>query len=140
MSAATARTIDPLAIVKDSLSYTFPSGVKAEIETYFTSIGKNAKAVKVHERDQRKHDRLVAKGKNPDWEVAAAAVIDLDMVKSNITHLIDRLIAHYKDALAERDNRDYKAETIAAIDYLKENASGVVAKVTRRIEIGRAHV
>ena len=81
---------------------------------------------------------MVAKGKTPDWEVAAAAVIDLELVKENIAHLIDRLVAHYEQLIAKRAGRDYHAETIAAIDYLKDNASGIVAKVTPRIAKARA--
>jgi len=138
MSAATNAAVDPLAIVKDSLTLTFPSSVKAEIDTYFGAISKNAKAEKIHDRDQRKHDRLVARGKNPDWEVAAASVVDQELVKGNITHLIDRLITHFHHALDRRGERDYAKETVDAIDYLKENASGVVAKVTRRIAKARA--
>ena len=132
------ETIDPLSITKDSLTYTFASSLKGEIDTYFDSIVKNVKAEKIHDRDQKKHDKLVAKGKTPDWEVAAAAVIDLELVKANIAHLIDRLVAHYEGLLAKRDSRDYDAETVAAIDYLKTNASGVVAKVTQRIAKDRA--
>ena len=132
------ETIDPLSITKDSLTYTFASSIKDEINTYFEAIVKNVKAEKVHARDQKKHDRLIAKGKNPDWEVAAAAVIDLELVKSNIAHLIDRLVAHYEVLLSKRDTRDYDAETVAAIDYLKTNASGMVTKVTPRIAKDRA--
>ena len=132
------ETIDPLSITKDSLTYTFASSLKDEIDTYFEAIVKNVKAEKVHDRDQKKHDKLVAKGKTPDWEVAAAAVIDLELVKTNIARLIDRLVAHYEALLAKRDSRDYDAETVAAIDYLKTNASGVVAKVTQRIAKDRA--
>jgi len=132
------ETLDPLAISKDSLTYTFGPSLRAEIDTYFQAIHKNVKAQKVHDKDQRKHDRLVAKGKTPDWEVAAAATTDLELVKSNIAHLIDRLVAHYEVKLSQRADRDYAAETVAAIDYLKANASGVVAKVTPRIAKNRA--
>ena len=132
------ETIDPLAITKDSLTYTFGPSLKAEIDTYFTAIVKNVKAQKIHDKDQKKHDKLVAQGKNPDWEVAAAAVIDLELVKVNIARLIDRLVAHYQEVLSKRDDRDFDAETIASIDYLMANASGVVAKVTPRIAKDRA--
>ena len=138
MAAATAATIDPLAIVKDSLTHTFPSSVTSEIETYFKAISKNVQAVKVYEKNKKKHDRLVARGKNPDWEVAAAAVTDLELVKSNIAHLIHRLCDHYRDLLTKQDQRDYAAETVAAIDHLKANASGVVAKVTKQVAKIRA--
>ncbi len=138
LTAAVKNCIDPLAIVKDSLTYTFGSSLKAEIDTYFAAIPKNAKAMRVHDRDQRKHDRLVAKGKKPDWEVADAAVTDLELVKHNIAHLIQRLADHYKASLEKQATRNYEAETVDAIDYLKANASGVVAKVTRRIAKDRA--
>jgi len=132
------ETIDPLSTTKDSLTYTFGPSLKAEIDTYFTALVKNVKAQKIHDKDQRKHDKLVAQGKKPDWEVAAAATTDLELVKHNIAHLIDRLVAHYEVLLSKRDDRDFDAETIAAIDYLKANASGVVAKVTPRIAKDRA--
>ena len=132
------ETIDPLAITKDSLTYTFGPSLKAEIETYFTATKKNIAAQRVHDKDQQKYDKLVAKGITPDWNVAAAAVIDLELVKSNICHLIDRLVKHYEELLAKRDSRDYTAETVAVIDYLKANASGVVEKVTPSVAKHRA--
>ena len=132
------ETIDPLAITKDSLTYTFGPSLKAEIETYFTATKKNIAAQRVHDKDQAKFDKLVAKGITPDWNVAAAAVVDLELVKSNICHLIDRLVKHYEELLAKRDSRDYAAETVAVIDYLKANASGVVAKVTPSVAKHRA--
>jgi oligopeptide/dipeptide ABC transporter ATP-binding protein len=132
------ETIDPLAITKDSLTYTFGPSLKAEIETYFTATKKNIAAQRVHDKDQAKFDKLVAKGITPDWNVAAAAVVDLELVKSNICHLIDRLVKHYEELLAKRDSRDYTAETVAVIDYLKANASGVVAKVTPSVAKHRA--
>lgn len=138
LSASVKGAIDPLAIVKDSLSYTFEASMKGEVDTYFAAISKNAKAVKVYNKNKRKHDRLVARGKNPDWEVAAAAVTDLELVKGNIAHLINRLAAYYRDILAKRGDRNFDEETVAAIDYLKANASGVVARVTRRIAKDRA--
>ena len=132
------ETLDPLAITKDSMIYTFGPSLKSEIDTYFNAIVKNVKAQKVHDRDQKKYDRLVAKGKTPDWSVAAAAITDLELVKSNIAHLFDRLIAHYVKLLENKNGRNYAAETTALIAFLKENASGIVAKVTPRIAKDRA--
>ena len=138
LTAAAEATIDPLAIVKDSLTYTFGSSIRSELDTYFGAFAKNAKAQKVHDRDQKKYDRIVAKGKTPDWSVAAAAVIDQEMVKGNILHLIDRLVAHYEKLLSVRDQRDIEKEIDDAIDYLKVNAAGIVQKVTPRIAKDRA--
>ena len=138
MTAAVKATIDPLARSRDSLTYTFESSVRSELNTYFTAISKNVKAVKLYNKEKAKYDKLVAKGKTPDYQVAAAAVIDLELVKQNIVRLIKRLVDHYEEVLANRGQRDYDAETVEAIDYLKANASGVVAKVTKRVAKQRA--
>ena len=138
MTNAAMATIDPLSIRKDSLTHTFAASVKSEIDTYFKAFGKNAKAERVYIREKRKYDRLVARGKTPDYEVAAAAVTDMELVKANIAHLIDRQVNHFRELLLTKGNRDFAAETVESIDYLKENASGVVARVTKSVAKKRA--
>ena len=138
LQAAVMATVDPLNIHKDSLTHTFGSSLKSELDTYFHAITGNAKAQKVHDKDQAKYDKLVAKGKTPDYQVAAAAIVDLELVKANIAHLLDRLANHYREQLAESENKDYQAQTVELIDYFKDNASGVVEKVTRRVAKRRA--
>ena len=132
------ETIDKLEIIKDSLAYTFASGMKSEIERYFKGIVKNEKEAARYAKEQAAYDRLVAKGKEPDGKVVPAAITDLEQVKKNILNQIDRLINHYKNKLEHRGTRDYDAETVAIIDYLKEMASGVVNKVTKSIAKNKA--
>ena len=138
LSATVDACIDKLSIVKDSLSYTFAPSIKSQIDSYFHAAVSNKKAVKVHDRDQRKHDRIVARGKKPDWEVADAAVVDLELIKENISRIFTRLCDHYEEMIANFPNRNFDNETVGVIDYLKANASGVVDKVTRRIAKHRA--
>ena len=138
MAAAAKATIDPLGTQKDSLTFTFAPAVKHELRNYFAANGKNRKADKIYKKEKRKYDRIVAKGKTPDYQVAAPAILDQELIKQNIAHLINRQIAHYHELMTKRDHRDFKAETIWAIDYLKENASGVVAKVTKHVAKTRA--
>ena len=138
LTAAVMATVDPLNIHKDSLTHTFSTSLKSELDTYFRAITGNAKAIKVHDKDQRKYDRLVARGKTPDWEVTAASTVDMELVKQNIDHLLIRLIGHYQELLAQKQDRDYKAQAIELVDFFKANASGVVDKVTKRIAKRRA--
>ncbi|MDD6800270.1 MAG: ATP-binding cassette domain-containing protein [Firmicutes bacterium] len=132
------ESLDILDFTKDSLIYTFSSGFKTELDKYFTGKVKNVSEQKRYERQKAKHDRLTAKGKEPDWKVAAALVTDLEGVKTNLVRQIDRLIEHYDEIFAQRENRDYDAESIAVIDYLKMCASGVVNKVTKTMAKNRA--
>ncbi len=138
LDAAVKATIDKLAIVKDSLSFTFAPSIKAQINNYFKALKTNKKAVRVYEKDKRKHDRIVASGKKPSWEVAEAAVTDTELIKQNISDIIDRLVEHYEELIAAGSSRNYDTETVAVIDFLKENASGVIEKITKRIARDRA--
>ncbi len=135
---AVKATIDKLAIVKDSLSFTFGPSIKAQIDNYFKALKTNVKAVKAYEKDKRKHDRVIASGKKPNWEVADAAVVDTELIKENISDIIDRLVNHYEELLEAGASRNYDTETVAVIDFLKENASGVIEKITKRIARDRA--
>ena len=138
LAAAVKAAIDPLAITKDSMSWTFSPSLKSELNKYFSAIGDNKKAIAKYNREKRRYDRVRAKGKQAGWELAEANVTDLELIKENIAHLIDRLVEHYRSVIEGADSRDYRAETVNVIDYLMHNASGVVDKVTRTIAKHRA--
>ena len=138
LCAKVKASIDNLALVKDSLSYTFDSSLKGELHTYFSAAHKNAAAIRKYNKDKAKYDKLIARGKTPDYQVAAAAITDQELVKGNIVHLIDRLADHYEALLAKRSERDFDAETVAAIDYLMSNATGAASKVTKSMARDRA--
>lgn len=138
LSAAVKKCINPLEIVKDSLAYTFASALKSDIDVYFNGITKNKTEQAKYDKLKAKHDKLKAKGKDPDWKLPAPNLTDLDLAKQNILRQIARLTAHFEESIANRQNRDYDKETVDAIDFLKENASGVVNKVTKKIAKAKA--
>ena len=131
MAKAIDASIDKLEIHKDSVAYTFGSTLKILINSYFTGISKNVTAAKKHAKQSAKYDKLVAKGKTPSWKVAPSTAVDLDLVQENIVDLIERLENHYKEVLEVADSRNYQNETSELIKFFKNNASGVVMKVTK---------
>ena len=131
MAKAIDASIDKLEIHKDSVAYTFGSTLKILINSYFTGINKNVTAAKKHAKQSAKYDKLVAKGKTPSWKVAPSTAVDLDLVQENIVDLIERLENHYKEVLEAADSRNYQSETSELIKFFKNNASGVVMKVTK---------
>ncbi len=131
LSKAVEASIDRLEFVKDNQTYTFPSALETEIDRYFSSIVKNEKEEKRFARQTAKYDALAAKGKTPDWSVVPQSLTDLEAVRGVILRQIDQLAEHFQDQISKKDQRDYTKETVAAIDYLKANASGVVHKVTK---------
>ena len=125
------ESIDRLEINKDSIAYTFKTSLMYAIDNYFEAMPKNKAAQKAHDKQQKKFDRLVARGKTPDWKVIPAALIDLEDAKKDIVSVVERFVAHYENRLAKASERDFAKETIALIDFFKLNASESVYKVTQ---------
>ncbi len=124
-------SIDRLEIHKDNIAYTFKSGINAAFETYYSAIPRNKANQKAHDKEQKKYDRIVARGKTPDWSVIPVALADLDALKNDMRHVIARLEEHYKLRLENADRRAFGAETVDLIDFFKQNASDTVNKVTK---------
>ena len=125
------ESIDKLEIHKDSIAYTFKTSLLYAIDNYFEAIPKNKAAQKAHDKQQKKFDKLVARGKTPDWKVIPAALIDLEDAKKDIVSVVERFVAHYENRLAKASERDFAKETIELIDFFKLNASESVYKVTQ---------
>ena len=132
------ETVDPLNTVKDTMVYTFGTGLKTEVDKYFGAIVKNASETKRYAKQKAEYDRIVAKGKTPNGEVVPASITDLELVRTNILSQIDRMIEHFENLVAAKSSRDFEAETIALIDFLKANASGIVNKVTKSMAKAKA--
>lgn len=132
------ESIDKLALVKDSAAYTFKASILRAINTYFDAVPNNVKEQKRFDRDQAKFDKLIAKGKAPDYEVIPAKIIDLDIARHNIVEIIDKLIAHYTHAVENAENFNLDDGTVAMIDFFKEKAQAVAYRVTHIVAKNKA--
>lgn len=133
--AAVDESIDKLEIIKDSTAYTFHSSINDAVNFYYSAKSSNIKQQKKFEKESARFNKLVEKGAKPDWEVAPASIVDLELAKAKIVEIITRLAENYSK---ERKMPDYDQATIAMIDYLKSCASGVVNKITRSMAKNRA--
>ncbi len=125
------ESIDYLEIHKDGLAYTFKTSLLHTIDSYFEAIEKNKVAKAAHDKQQAKYNRLVRRGKTPEWKVIPAALIDLEDVKHDVVSVVERLINHYQKRLADSSKRNFAKETVELIDFFKRNASDTVYKVTK---------
>lgn len=113
MAAVVKKSIDPLEVVKDPLSYTFASSLKAALDEYFGAVGRN--------KDSKA-------GEDNTADVAAA--------KADIYNVLERIENSFAAEIIKERNEEDK--TVAVIDYLKAKASGVAYKVTRGMAKTRA--
>lgn len=113
MAAVVKKSIDPLEVVKDPLSYTFASSLKAALDEYFGAVGRN--------KDSKD-------GEDNTADVAAA--------KADIYNVLERIESSFAAEIIKERNEEDK--TVAVIDYLKAKASGVAYKATRGMAKTRA--
>lgn len=135
--AAVESGIDRLDTVKDNVSYTFRSSIRAAVELYFDGAKRNEKEEKRFAKQQASYDAKVAAGKTPEWKVADKNLVDLDAARADIVNLIERVRAKFERDIAAFDAIDFDALAVETVDYLKAKASGVAHKVTR--SMAKAH-
>lgn len=113
MAAVVKKSIDPLEVVKDPLSYTFASSLKTALDEYFGAVGRSK-----------------------DSKAGADNTADVAAAKADIYHVLERIESSFAaEIIRERNEED---KTVAVIDYLKAKASGVAYKVTRGMAKTRA--
>ncbi|MBQ3496094.1 MAG: ATP-binding cassette domain-containing protein [Clostridia bacterium] len=120
------------------MEYIFRSSIKNEVNKYFTAIINNPKEQKRFDKQTAKFNKLIEKGKQPDWKVVPAALTDLELVKANAIRIIQNLIDSYNSDLSKDNVFDAHQEMVDLIDFLKEQASAVVYKVTPKMAKAKA--
>ena len=123
-------SIDRLEIDKDSAAYTFRTGMVSGIEKYFYYKKNNPKEEARFDRQSRKREALIARGKNVDWKVVPKVVYDLGDLKGVLVKIISSLHSRYEAYIANAANVDYQTRAISIIDSLKNSASRAVYTVT----------
>ena len=125
--------IDPLAIVKDSVAYTFGGALKREVEKYFFYIKNNPKEEARFARQTAQREALLAKGKKVDWKVIPKSIVEPETQIESIVSVLSRVMDKFKADVAAADSFDAEKRCVEIIDYLKEKASQVVYTLTKRI-------
>ena len=138
LSSLVTKAIDHLVVRKESIEYVFPSAMENAIKEYFKGVKNNPVQEKIYLKNKAKYDKIVSKGKHPDWELTPQVVIDLDLKRANICKILEDLYQHYSDAVANEARFNANAGVVDIIDYLKDQASKLVVKMNKRIAKAKA--
>ncbi|MCQ2435660.1 MAG: ATP-binding cassette domain-containing protein [Clostridia bacterium] len=120
------------------MAYTFSTVIDNAVSIYLGAPDKNEREKKRFDRQTKKYESIVAKGKTPDWAVVPASYVDIDLARQNIKRLIERLYNHYAEVLENAPSRDFDQASVDIIDYLKENAANSVRYVSKQMAKHRA--
>ncbi|MBQ9782879.1 MAG: ATP-binding cassette domain-containing protein [Clostridia bacterium] len=124
--------LDELDIVKDNRIYTFESSLSVEVDKYFKAKKNNPKEQKRFNKQTKKRNKLIKKGKKVEWSVLPLSLVDLDEQVETIVSVISAVRDKFESDIA-KDDIDFKAKAVDLIDYFKEKASGVVNIITKSI-------
>ena len=130
---AVLAAIDPLAVVKDNVAYTFGGALQREVDKYFFYIKNNPKEEARFERQTAKRDALLARGKHVEWKVVPKSVVLPEKQIETICNVLTRVMNKFKADVAAAENFDSGKRCVEIIDYLKEKASQVVYTLTKRV-------
>lgn len=131
LTAMVNDSIDRLEIRKDSQAYTFGTSLEHNIDRYFATVKNNPKEEARYERQSRKRDRLIARGKTVDWKVVPKVVYDLDELKAEIVKLVNNLKVHYEQVIESSPDIDFTVRIEEMIEFFRQRASEVVHVVTK---------
>ena len=125
--------IDPLAVIKDNVAYTFGGALEREIEKYFFILKNNPNEEARYARQSAKRDALIAKGKKVDWKIVPMSIIEPEKQIETIVSVLLRVKNKFEADVEVTSDVDLDKRCIEIIDYLKEKASQVVYTLTPRI-------
>jgi len=125
--------IDPLAIIKDNVAYTFGQALEREVEKYFFYLKNNPKEEARFARQTAQREKLLAKGKKVDWKIVPKSVVEPEAQIETIVSVLNRVMNKFKADVAAAESFDAEKRCVEIIDYLKEKASQLVYTLTKRI-------
>lgn len=137
MIDAVNNSIDKLSIRKESASYTFSTSIMSAVNRYFNGIEANKKNIAHYEKENRKIERLRAKGK-ATHKATPAVVVDLELLKSDTVKLINNLIDLYENQVNSITDIDFDILSEEMVEHLKQQALAMVYKVTPNMAKNRA--
>ncbi len=137
LSLDVALAVNRLEIIKNNTEYTFGTSLKMALDKFYFAIKNNPKEIARFNKQSLKHQRLTEKGKEPDWTVVPAATFDLYSLTEQVKGILTNLKSEYNRQLAV-ESYDKQSQMIAVIDYLKEQASAFVYKITPKIAKAKA--
>ena len=138
LGSIVSSAIDKLSTVKKSIEYSFYPALRHEVDAYFKGVEQNPINQAKYEKQMAKFNKLVEAGKNPTWKVIPPVLVDLELEKKNIRHILHSLRQSIREDIANHESFVVEDKTIALIDYLKELASKAVYKVTQRMAKAKA--
>ena len=133
MKAAVIKCLDSLEVKKDSETHTFATSIDYAVDFYFSAFKKNKKEERRYNKSKAKHDKIIASGKTPDWEVIQASYINTEAARKDMGDTVRDMVKHFESQLEANKTADFSERTLEVVDYLKDQGQSAVYKLTKSV-------
>ena len=133
-----SEAIDRLSIHKKSIEYCFYNSIKNEVDSYFRGVKYNPINQAKYEKQMVKYNKLAERGQKPTWKVVPPVLVDLELEKKNIRHVIHALRRSIREDIENDSMYNSHDAMIELVDFFKEQASNVVYRVTHKMAKAKA--
>ncbi len=133
---AVERSIDRLALEKDSLAYVFRSTMNAGIDRYFYGVAHNPREQKRFAAQTVRHDRDEAAGKTVS-SVVPMNLVDLEATRASMLRTVEQLAEHLRQR-EPLSAEELPGKATAVVDYLKDRASEYAYRLSKSTARHRA--
>ena len=121
-------SIDPMAEVTETEALDLPLRLMELSNEYFPLAKANKMELKRFRKEDKKRQRLEAKGK-PAPEVAPANLADLETIQKDMLNRMDRLSTRYKDEIEALREKDYEAASLKMLEYFEQRQLTIASKM-----------
>lgn len=125
-------SIDKLDIYRTSAAYTYRSGLKELLLKYFNADKVNEQMLKAYNKQKAQYDKIIAKGKTPNWNLIPVNLWDKEELAKDINKNIDAMLVALNEFVNSKEEIDFEKRAVDLIDFFKEKASNIVNVVTQR--------
>ena len=126
-------TIDILDIYHTSPAYIFQTSLEEVLNKIFKGVRSNIIEEKRFATENEKFNKLVEKGKTPNWKIVPMNKWDIEAIRKECIILVQEMREYLENFISNADKIDFNSRAVDIIDFLKEKASNVVYKVTAKI-------
>ena len=134
-SGAVQAAIDPLRLEKDSQAWVFRSSMNAELRRYFLAKKNDPKEEKRFEKDTRKREKLLQKGRFAP-AVPPKNLMNAEASRRRMQQTLEALRRHFAEEKDE--NVDFALRASEMIDFLKDRAADYANRLTKGMAKHRA--
>ena len=127
LTGSLKASIDPMAEVAETEALDLPLRLRELAAEYFPKARLNKKEMKRFAKEDKKRQKLIAKGKDVP-ETTPAQLEDIDSIRDDMLARLDRIKARYQEEIEALKEKDYAKAALNMLGYFEQRQLSIASK------------